>query len=341
MKIDFFVNKSIDELVKVNLEYLPYTFLKTYKDFVQSNYGSEIVIALAKEENVFVAFSRHKSKFILNAQLLSEPFTDKGVLAIDKQAHFFEELALAIKQQSIADRIITPQNFVVLGGVPENSFSCKFGSYVVDLTPSIEEMYAKVNSKHRNKISKAERAGVEIRTGKEELHAFYKLYNETMKRSNMYCEPLEFFNSLYTHLGEANCICAVVYHNGEPQGAILAPFTKYCCYYVYGASSSNITESGSINYLHWKTMLLLKDEGVRLYDFVGARLSDVSNTKLEGIQSFKERFGGPLKKGYLFKMDINQTKCKVFDSMLSLSNKVKRRKAFKDIIDQEIEKQSS
>lgn len=336
-----FSQKPVSEVLDIDPENLPYTFLPAYNSFIKSIYGSEVLVAFAEKEKTVIALSRVKSKFIVNAQLLSEPFTASGPMETAAQENFFNVLVKAMKQQNIADRIITPQNFVVLGGAPQQALSCRFGSYVTDLTPNVEELFSKVHPKHRNKISKAERAGVEIRTGKEELPVFYQLYSDTMKRSDMYCEPYSFFESLYRHLGNEHCICTVAYHNGNAQGALLAPYTKYCCYYVYGASSGTITESGSINFLHWKTMLLMKERGVKLYDFVGARLSDVSNTRLEGIQSFKERFGCELKKGYLFKTDIHPMKCKTFDLLLRTSNKIRGKKAFKDIIDQEIEKQQA
>ncbi|MFL5752132.1 MAG: lipid II:glycine glycyltransferase FemX [Bacteroidia bacterium] len=340
MKIDFFENTAVSDLLTIDENELPYTYLSSYRNFIRKNYKADILIALAKEENTFIALSKHKTKFIVNAQLLSEPFTSEGALKPEDQEMFFAELVNELREQGIADRLITPQNFIVLGAAPEGSDSCRFGSYAVDLRGSVEELFSRVHPKHRNKINKAERAGVEIRSGKDELNVFYELYSETMKRSGMYCEPFVFFQSFYSCLGEQNCICSVVYHNNKPQGALLAPFTRYCCYYLYGASSGNITESGSINYLHWKTMLEVKRMGVRSYDFVGARLSDVSNTKLEGIQSFKERFGGELKEGYLFKMNLNQAKCRLFNTMLKMNNKLRNRKTFKDIIDQEIEKQA-
>jgi hypothetical protein len=341
VKIEFSINRSIGDLVNVKENDLPYSFLTAYRSFVKSTYGADLVIALAEQEGIFIILSKYRSKFIVNAQLLSEPFTITGPLDPEKQKTFFEHLIKALKEQRIADRLITPQNYVVLGAAPNGSHSCGFGSYIVDLGPPIQDLYAGIHPKHRNKISKAERAGVEIRTGKNELKTFYGLYYETMQRSGMYCEPFEFFHYLYTTLGEQNCVCAVAYHRDKPQGAILAPFTNYCCYYVYGASSGAPTESGAINFLHWKTMLLVKELGVRYYDFVGARLSDVSNTKLEGIQNFKERFGGTLRKGYLFKMDLDRAKCRLFDSMLKVNNKLKGKETFKDIIDQEIEKRSA
>ncbi len=341
MKINFFHNRSISELIKIDSEQLPYTYLEGYKDFMKANYGTSIVIGLSEEKDVFVILSLHKNKFITNAQLLSELFTNTGALPVEKQEDLFVHLTKALSEQKIADRIITPQNFVILGAAPKNSAYCKFGSYVVDLTTSSEELYNNVHAKHRNKINKAQKAGVVIKAGKDQLEVFYKLYLETMNRSNMFCESLAYFESLYLKLGEKNCYCAVAYHNNSPQGAILAPYTKYCCYYIYGASSGNITESGSINYLHWHTFLKMKEVGVKRYDFVGARLSDVSNSKLEGIQSFKERFGGTLKKGFLFKMDLNKTKCNLFDSLLKVNNTLKGKNNFKDIIDQENEKRSA
>ena len=341
MKIDFFVDRSIEELININVEQLPYTFLRSYKSFVKKNYGFEIVIAIVIEKGIFVALSLHKTKFVTNAQLLSEPFTNNVPLNINEQDQFFNELMKSMSERKIADRIIAPQNFVVLGGIPTGSAFCKFGSYVLDLKQPIDVIYGNIHAKHRNKISKAERAGVIIKEGKGELHVFYKLYFETMKRSGMYCESYDFFNSMYASLSEKNCFCSVVYHNNIPQGAILAPYTKYCCYYIYGASAESISESGAINYLHWSTIKTMKEREVSRYDFVGARLSDVSKSKLEGIQSFKERFGGELKKGYLFKMDLSHLKCKVHDSLVLISNKIKGRDTFKDIIDQEIEKSRS
>ena len=79
----------------------------------------------------------------------------------------------------------------------------------------------------------------------------------------------------------------------------------------------------------------LKKRGVKKYDFVGARLSDVSGTKLAGIQKFKKRFGGELKRGYLWKKDINLMKCKLFDLALKVKLKLKGVSMPKDIIDQE------
>lgn len=328
-----------DNLPVKDLNLLPFVYLPDYINFINKNYNANAILAIAPAENIFVLISIVKTKVLVNAQLLSVPF--KGTEPLIDQKEFLDSLLETLQKEKTADRVIPSQNFVVFDAAPQNSSNCFFGSYVVDLTPTIEQLYSNVHSKHRNKISKAERAGVTVRSGASQVIVFYDLYKATMQRSNMYCEAKEYYESLFNQLGEENCYCAVVYHNDIPQGAMLSPCTKFCCYYVYGASSDNITESGSINYLHWHTIKEMKSRGVLRYDFVGARLSDVSNSKLEGIQSFKERFGGTLQKGYLWKADLNAAKCKLYESALSIKNKLTGATTYKDIIDQEIEKANS
>jgi aminoglycoside 3-N-acetyltransferase len=91
-----------------------------------------------------------------------------------------------------------------------------------------------------------------------------------------------------------------------------------------------------MNYLHWNTIKLLKLKGVKRYDFVGARLSDVSGTKLEGIQQFKERFGAELEEGFLWKMNLNKFDIFVFDFLIYAKHKANNLNPPIDIIESEI-----
>jgi lipid II:glycine glycyltransferase (peptidoglycan interpeptide bridge formation enzyme) len=113
------------------------------------------------------------------------------------------------------------------------------------------------------------------------------------------------------------------------------PFTRFGAFYLYGASADKIEVTGAMNYLHWQSILQMKEKGVKRYDFAGARLSDVSGTRLEGIQQFKARFGSALDEGFLWKKDLSYMPCHLFDNLLSFKLKLKRQKVPKDIIDQE------
>ena len=88
-------------------------------------------------------------------------------------------------------------------------------------------------------------------------------------------------------------------------------------------------------------MLDMKEKGVKYFSFVGCRINEDENSKFHGIQRFKERFGGELKQGYLFKLDFNPFRHCLFNFLLAFRNLIKGNHKFviqKDIIDQEIHK---
>ncbi|MDY4812762.1 MAG: hypothetical protein SO152_02785, partial [Ruminococcus sp.] len=63
-------------------------------------------------------------------------------------------------------------------------------------------------------------------------------------------------------------------------------------------------------------------------------------SKYHGIQRFKERFGGELIQGYMFKIDFNTIYHFLFNILVALSSfrYSKRFQLPKDVVDQEIHK---
>ena len=131
----------------------------------------------------------------------------------------------------------------------------------------------------------------------------------------------------------------MAYLDGEPQSGAFFYFNKQMCYYMYGANKNN-PHNGSGNLLQWKAILDMKAAGVKRYSFVGCRINEDENSKYHGIQRFKERFGGELIQGFMFKMDFNPFMRKLFNLVVSLRSFVSSHKyvPFKDVIDQEIHK---
>ena len=119
---------------------------------------------------------------------------------------------------------------------------------------------------------------------------------------------------------------------GELQGAgILLWSENRSAYYMFGGSAVK-PHAGAMNLLHWSAMKLMKERGVKYYDFVGARINPDEGSKYEGIQRFKSRFGGELKKGYLWKMPLNKFKYKLFCWLVAAKQ---GRNYCGDVIDQE------
>lgn len=314
----------------------PFVFSKNYSGFVGSQGGK--LLLLQDEKNSVMPVKLGNIRFLKTIQILFPPLRNSERLSREEEAQFLNKMVLWLKEKKIADRIVQPPPYCIFNVFPKGAQKADFGTYFIDLENSSEaDLFQKIHPKHRNVIQNVMHKEGEIRSGREELQVFYELYKNTMIRSNMYCEPFDYFQSLYEGLSNS-IICSVVYYKGKPQGGILMPYTTAGAYYVYGASADAIELTGAMNYLHWETVKDLKKRGVKRYDFVGARLSDVSGTKLEGIQKFKSRFGGELQVGYLWKMDLSTFRCRIFDLLLKLRSLLNAGPLSKDIIDQENEK---
>jgi hypothetical protein len=318
----------------INNEF-PFPFLQNFADFINNQPLKKFILFYDQKGNSIPAILS-KSSFLKVLQFQFSPIDKYSKqLSINDENLFLDELVSFITREKLCDKIIQGANHALFKTFPKKSIHVPFGSYKMNLKNSLEELFNNLHGKNRNVIKNAQRKGIKILYGRKVLIDFYFLYEKTTKRSNMYCEEINYFKKLYDCLG-ANIVCSVCYHGNEPLGGLFMIYTNYCGFYLYGASSDKTTINGAINYLQWEMISLLKSKGVKMYDFVGARLSDVEGTRLGGIQKFKQRFGSRLEKGYLWKIEINRTKCFLHKILLKIKLKLKGVPFPTDIIDQEI-----
>src|ERR1035437_9718299 len=319
----------------------PYFFFKEYVFFRKETENKNIMYFADKAGNI-MPIKIWRNKFIKLAQPIYPPLNREGKRLSEKEEQYFlNKFIEYVKEKKLAHRITQPENFAIFHSVPRNSVYVPFGTYFLDLEKhSEEELFKNLHSKNRNVIRNAEKNNIVLKYGEECIDDFFLLYKLTMKRSNMFCLDISYFKRFYMHLPQ-NTICGVAYHNHIPQGGLFIPFTQFGAFYLYGSSAEKIEVNGAINYLHWNTIKALKAIGVKRYDFVGARLSDVSGTKLAGIQQFKERFGAELEKGFLWKQDIQTLESAVFDEISLFRYKLKNVSPLLDIIDEELKKSNS
>ena len=223
---------------------------------------------------------------------------------------------------------------------PSNTKHIPFGSHVIDLSLSEEELWKNVHSKHRNVIKKAEKDGVVVVSGVSDklIEDYHAIDVDTWKRSNRDATGIEALKREVRSLAD-NAIIYIAYMDGEPQSGAFLYYNKQMCYYIYGANKNN-PHIGSGNLLQWRAILDMKAKGVKKYSFVGCRINEDENSKYHGIQRFKERFGGKVIQGFLFKKDFNPIMRKLFNVAVSLRGLKSSFKyiPYKDIIDQEIHK---
>lgn len=205
-----------------------------------------------------------------------------------------------------ADLIAPAFNNTLFRTYPDGAIAAPYGSYVVDLTQSEEQLWSNLHQKHRNVIRNAQKKNVQIKIGMEHLDAVYNTIQGTLKRSAMKFMSSAAFEKKVSNLGE-NVKLIVAEHDGKIQGGAMLPFSEYSAYYVYGGSIPNPL-TGAMNFLHWEAMRMFRQAGVRRYDFVGVRVNPEKGSKQDNLRMFKERFGGNLEKGFMWKYSFHPVK---------------------------------
>lgn len=311
----------------------PFSFQESYGRFLHEQ-GAQLLFFYSS--GVIAPFALRKSKFLTIIQFQFRPLdASAGILEPDAERKFLDAAVDYTREHKLAHRIVQPANFALFGVAPAGSIHAPYGSYVLSLSGKTDEaLLAGMQARYRTAIRAAHKLAPEIRTGESELYAFWQLHKATMQRTRMYYEPYAELQHLCANAAE-NVLVATCYINNELQGGVFLIWTSYSAYYLHGASGNTPLSDGAIKYLHYWCMCYLKRQGAERYDFVGARLSDVSGTKLEGIQNFKKRFGSELEPGFLWKKDISPFVCRAYDSLLHLKLTLKGAKFPQDIIEQE------
>jgi hypothetical protein len=199
---------------------------------------------------------------------------------------------------------------VIFKNYPEGAIAAPYGSYVVDLRRTEEELWSRLHSKHRNVVRNAMKSGVAIRSGREFVDVAYDLVRDTLRRSKMPFMRRSEFERYVSGFGAAVKVF-VAEHHGNPLGCAVLPFSRHSAHYVYGGSRLNPV-SGAMNLLHWEAMRQFRELGIQQYNFVGARINPEPNSKQAGLAMFKQRFGGELLEGFMWKYSLRPLRSAVY-----------------------------
>jgi hypothetical protein len=310
----------------------PVQFLKGFSEFYKEYHGNEVSILYSESLDAWIPVRYQRIRMFRFAQILHAPINANNELEPGEQQQFFEELVRFHRDRQLCQRFIQPHPYGILKAVPAGAQACPFGTYIHHLDQLTDDgILQSFDQKYRKSVNHALKNGAVIRFGNECFQDFYKLYSETTRRAGIHCDPTSYFDSLIRCLGPEHTEISVVYDGDVPVGAIFMLYSNYAALCTHAGSGGETKLYGAMKLLHYETMKRLKSKGVRLYDLVGVRINS-NNDALEGIFRFKKGFGGELKEGYLWKMDIAPVQTKVFDLMMRLRN---RNRTIKDIIDEE------
>lgn len=289
--------KDIPENIKSVLQKANLFYTEAYEANVVARHQK--LVYLWSDYHILVV--RIKKKFFLKAAVLeSEPF----LIQFGEDESLFLDVAME-KLHELGVQWVVVATTARFQSYPSKSKVVPTGNYIVDLTLTEEQLWSNVHSKHRNSIKRGEKSGIEITKGGIELIGKYApLSNMTYSRSGKDDSNDAYYQGLMHGLDD-NALIMLASFNDNLQSAGMFYYNEEIAYYLHGASISR-PEPGSTNYLLWKAILYFKSIGVKKFSFVGYHYNPASGSKLEGIQRFKERFGGYLEQSYNFRCVFNK-----------------------------------
>lgn len=171
---------------------------------------------------------------------------------------------------------------------------------LVDLTPSEEDMLARMKQKTRYNIRLADKKGVTVRAGNiDDLLLLYRMYAETSVRDGFVIRNENYYRTVWTafmHVDRSESLpCAeplIAEVDGEPVAALFVFYFARRAYYLYGMSREAHREKMPNHLLQWEAMRRAKKRGCQTYDLWGAPDDFVETDPMWGVFRFKEGLGG-------------------------------------------------
>lgn len=172
-------------------------------------------------------------------------------------------------------------------------------NFLLDLTPSEQQLLANMSSKTRYNIRLAEKKGVttEIRTDDKAFEIFLKMHFETTQRQGFNSHNLEYHRKYWQILKKADMArIAIAFYHKKPLSAWMLFNFKDTLYYPYGASSTEHKDVMANNLVAWAAIKEGKRLGLKIFDMWGAAHSpnpDPSDPYY-GFHKFKSGYGAKL-----------------------------------------------
>lgn len=171
-------------------------------------------------------------------------------------------------------------------------------NFVLDLTPSQDELLKKMHPKTRYNIRLAQKKGVKVeeRTDDQAFEDYLKLYFETTKRQGYFGHSHKYHKIAWETLKQAGLARLLIgYYKNKPLSAWMLFNFKDTLYYPYGGSSTTHKEVMANNLVAWEAIRLGKKLGLKKFDMWGALPPDArKDHPWQGFHRFKQGYGGKL-----------------------------------------------
>jgi hypothetical protein len=166
-----------------------------------------------------------------------------------------------------------------------------YRTFVLDLSPSLDELRKKLDAKWRNKLSGAEKNNLKVVAGNgpQEYQTFCQLYYQMRQRKNFETTvDAEEFRRIQERLAETHRMRILICeHQGTPVVGLVASAMGDSAIYLLGATSDAGLNTKGAYLLQWTMIRWLKENGIRWYDLGG-----IDPEGNPGVYSFKRGLSG-------------------------------------------------
>lgn len=168
-------------------------------------------------------------------------------------------------------------------------------TWVLDISPSEEELLSGMRKTTRHAVTKAQKEGVsvDISSNVSSLERFWPLYEQTKTRHGFVPFTKEFISSQARILGASNMMFfAIAKYKGEDVAAALLFQFGTTVFYYHGASAKLPSSVPAAQLLQWEAIREAKKRGATRYNFWGIAPENEPDHPFAGITVFKKGFGG-------------------------------------------------
>jgi hypothetical protein len=166
-----------------------------------------------------------------------------------------------------------------------------YRTFVVDLSPSLDELRKGLDKKWRNQLVRAEKNSLEIISGhgREEFRQFSEMYWEMRKRKSFESSVnIDEFERMQEELPDSQRMHILICkENGISVAGLVASTIGDSAIYLLGATSDAGLNAKGAYLLQWTMIQHLKERGFRFYDLGG-----IDPQTNPGVYHFKKGLSG-------------------------------------------------
>jgi FemAB-related protein (PEP-CTERM system-associated) len=153
----------------------------------------------------------------------------------------------------------------------------------LDLPGSTEELWNAVGGKVRNQVRKAQRAGLSVRWGVDQVDVLYDVYAANMGRLGTPVHGRRFFHEIVRQLGDRSDVLTVG-TPGQVMGAMLVVKQGTCWADPFASTLSAFNHHNPNMLLYWEALRSATDSGATRFDFGRSHAGS-------GTDRFKRQWG--------------------------------------------------